>query len=240
VTTAAIGGQGGAPALRPGFGRLALYALLGFSAGLPFYLFNAVLFLRLARHNVDIVTIGYFAWVSLLPTFKFAWAPLLDKYDMPGFGRFWGRRRGWIMVSQLGIFLSTVGMAFTASDKSLLLTALFALLLAFWTSTLEIAADGWRVELAPTAEEQGPLVAFNQWGYRFSMVVAAFGAIGIAAIFDWTIAYLAIAVLAFLPFPLLVAMRPEQGRGEGRIAALWTGLVVSARSARSGSIIRTS
>jgi PAT family beta-lactamase induction signal transducer AmpG len=214
--------------LRPGFGRLALYALLGFSAGLPFYMFNTVLFLRLARHNVDIVTIGYFAWVSLLPTFKFAWAPLLDKYDMPGFGRFWGRRRGWIMVSQLGIFLSTVGMAFTASDKSLPLTALFALLLAFWTSTLEIAADGWRVELAPTAEEQGPLVAVNQWGYRISMVVAGGGAIYVAAISDWTFAYLAIGVLAFLPFPLLAAMRSESGRVDGRIPALLSGLLTSA------------
>jgi len=214
--------------LRPGFGRLALYALLGFSAGLPFYMFNTVLFLRLARHNVDIVTIGYFAWVSLLPTFKFAWAPLLDKYDMPGFGRFWGRRRGWIMVSQLGIFLSTIGMAFTASDRSLQLTALFALLLAFWTSTLEIAADGWRVELAPTAEEQGPLVAVNQWGYRISMVVAGGGAIYVAAISDWTFAYLAIGVLAFLPFPLLAAMRSESGRVDGRISALLAGLLTSA------------
>jgi len=214
--------------LRPGFGRLALYTLLGFSAGLPFYMFNTVLFLRLARHNVDIVTIGYFAWVSLLPTFKFAWAPLLDKYDMPGFGRFWGRRRGWIMVSQLGIFLSTIGMAFTASDRSLQLTALFALLLAFWTSTLEIAADGWRVELAPTAEEQGPLVAVNQWGYRISMVVAGGGAIYVAAISDWTFAYLAIGVLAFLPFPLLAAMRSESGRVDGRISALLAGLLTSA------------
>ena len=212
VTVGAIEpGAVGRAALRPGFGRLALYALLGFAAGLPFYMFNTVLFLRLARHGVDIVTIGYFAWVSLLPTFKFAWAPLLDKYDMPGFGRFWGRRRGWIMVSQLGIFASSVGMAFTASDKSLELTALFALLLAFWTSTLEIAADGWRVELAPNAEEQGPLVAVNQWGYRTSMVVAGGGAIYLAAILNWTFAYLAIAVLAFLPFPVLAAMRAEPG-----------------------------
>src|SRR5204863_495671 len=99
------------PAMRPGFGRLALYLLLGFAAGLPFYMFNAVLLLRLAKHGVDIVTVGFFAWVALLPTFKFAWAPLLDKYDVPGFGRFWGKRRGWIMLSQLGIFLSTVAMA---------------------------------------------------------------------------------------------------------------------------------
>ncbi|MGN6818567.1 MAG: permease [Sphingomonas sp.] len=228
VTMAATDGQARGSALRPGFGRLALYTLLGFSAGLPFYMFSTVLFLRLARHDVDIVTIGYFAWVSLLPTFKFAWAPLLDKYDMPGFGRFWGRRRGWIMVAQLGIFLSTVGMAFTSTDASLPLTALFALLLAFWTSTLEIAADGWRVELAPTAEEQGPLVAVNQWGYRASMVAASGGAIYIAAEANWTVAYLAIALLAFLPFPVLSAMSPEPGRGGGRATALLTGLLASA------------
>ncbi len=215
------------PPLRPGFGRLALYVLLGFAAGLPFYMFSTVLFLRLARHNVDIVIIGYFAWVSLLPTFKFAWAPLLDKYDVPGFGRFWGRRRGWIMLGQLGIFASTVGMAFTSSDHNLPLTALFAVLLAFWTSTLEIAADGWRVELAPTSDEQGPLVAVNQWGYRLSMVIAGGGATYVAALFDWTIAYLAIAVLAFLPFPLLAAMRPEPGRGGDRAVALLTGIVAS-------------
>jgi len=133
LATAAI--DVAAPA-RPGLGRLLLYLLLGFAAGLPFYMFNAVLLLRLARHGVDLVTVGFFAWVALLPTFKFAWAPLLDKYDMPGFGRFWGKRRGWIMLAQLGIFLSTVAMAFTSSDKNLMVTALFAVLLAFWTTTL--------------------------------------------------------------------------------------------------------
>ena len=124
------------------------------------------------KHGVDIVTVGFFAWVALLPTFKFAWAPLLDKYDVPGFGRFWGKRRGWIMLSQLGIFLSTVAMAFTSSDANLAVTALFAVLLAFWTTTLEVAADAWRIELAPTAGEQGPMVAANLWGYRSAMVAA--------------------------------------------------------------------
>ncbi|WP_404334812.1 permease [Sphingomonas sp. MMS12-HWE2-04] len=212
----------------PGFGRLALYLLLGFAAGLPFYMFNAVLLLRLARHGVDIVTIGFFAWVALLPTFKFAWAPLLDKYDVPGFGRFWGKRRGWILLSQLGIFLSTVAMAFTASDANLPVTALFAVLLAFWTTTLEVAADAWRIELAPTQEQQGPMVAANLWGYRSAMVAAGSGAIYIAAKSDWTTAYLVIAAAAFLPFPILACMRPDPGHGGGRGAALVTGLVASA------------
>ncbi|MES2095182.1 MAG: permease [Pseudomonadota bacterium] len=208
--------------------RLALYLLLGFSAGLPFYMFNAVLLLRLAKHGVDIVTVGFFAWVALLPTFKFLWAPLLDKYDVPGFGRFWGKRRGWIMLSQLGIFLSTAAMAFTSSDSNLQLTALFAVLLAFWTTTLEVAADAWRIELAPTAEQQGPIVAANLWGYRSAMVAAGSGAILIAASWDWTIAYLVIAAVAFLPFPILAAMRPDPGHSDDRSLALVTGLIASA------------
>ncbi|OYU14312.1 MAG: permease [Alphaproteobacteria bacterium PA4] len=204
-----------------------LYLLLGFSAGLPFYMFNAVLLLRLARHDVDIVVIGFFAWIALLPTFKFAWAPLLDHYRVPGFARFWGRRQGWIMLSQLGIFLAMVAMAFTADDSNLPLTALFALLLAFWTTTLEVAADGWRIELAPTQADQAPLVSANLWGYRSAMVAAGSGAALVAARADWTWAYLVIAAAAFLPFPILAAMRPEFAGTRGRAAALAQGVLVS-------------
>src|SRR5688500_16641071 len=91
-------------AIRPRFGRMALYVLLGFSAGLRFYLCSTVLALRLQAHGVVLVVIRFFAWVQLLPTFKSLWAPVLDRYDVPGFARFWGKRRGWIMLSQLGIF----------------------------------------------------------------------------------------------------------------------------------------
>ena len=215
------------PAPRAPMRTLGLYLLLGFSAGLPFYMFNAVLTLRLARHGVDIVIIGFFAWIALLPTFKFVWAPLLDRYSVPGFSRFWGRRRGWIMLSQLGIFLSMVAMAFTSSDQSLPLTALFAILLAFWTTTLEVAADGWRIELAPTQAQQGPIVAANLWGYRSAMVAAGSGAVLVAAWADWTWAYLAIAIAAFLPSPMLAAMRPEQPGATGRIRALASGTLIS-------------
>jgi PAT family beta-lactamase induction signal transducer AmpG len=222
---------------RPPRSLLGLYLLLGFSAGLPFYMFNAVLTLRLARHGIDIVLIGFFAWVALLPTFKFVWAPLLDRFDVPGFGRFWGKRRGWIMLAQLGIFLSMAAMGIASSDASLELTALFAVLLAFWTTTLEVAADGWRIELAPTQAEQGPMVTANLWGYRSAMVVAGSGAAFVAGQFGWTWAYLTIAALAFLPFPILCAMRPEPepspARGRrlkppSRSTALATGLVASA------------
>lgn len=215
------------PATGPARRILALFLLLGFSAGLPFYMFNAVLTLRLARHGVDIVVIGFFAWVALLPTFKFAWAPLLDRYSIPGFSGFFGRRRSWIMLSQLGIFTAMIAMALTSDDGNLALTALFAILLAFWTTTLEIAADGWRIELAPTQAEQGPVVAANLWGYRSAMVAAGSGAVLAAALLDWTWAYLIIAVAAFLPFPILAVMRREPGARAGRASALSAGVIAS-------------
>ncbi len=210
--------------------RMALYGMLGFSAGLPFYMFSTVLALRLTEHGVGLVVIGFFAWVTLLPTFKFLWAPLLDRYDVPGFGRYWGKRRGWIMLSQLGIFTAMAAMALTSGDASLGITALFAVLLAFWTTTLEVAADAWRIELAPTQDEQGPIVAAYLWGYRSAMVAAGSGALLIADGTGWTAAYLAIAVAAFAPFPLLVAMRADEegGRQAGnRWSALVAGLVAS-------------
>ena len=204
-----------------------LYGLLGFAAGLPFYMFSTVLVLRLQEHGVALAVLGFFAWVQLLPTLKFVWAPLLDRYDVPGFARRWGKRRGWIMLAQLGIVTSMAAMAWTASDASLAVTALFAVLLAFWTTTLEIAADAWRIELYPTQAEQGPIVAANLWGYRSAMVAAGSGALLIADAGGWMLAYLAIAAAAFVPFPILVAMRGEADAG-GRGVALATGLLASA------------
>jgi len=212
-----------------GWRRQTLYLMLGFSAGLPFYMFSTVLSLRLQAHEIGLVVIGFFAWVQLLPTFKFLWAPLLDRYQVPGFGRYWGKRRGWIMLSQLGIFTSLTAMAFVSPGDSLPVTALFAVLLAFWTTTLEVAADAWRIELAPTQEEQGPVAAANIWGYRTAMVAAGSGALLIAdqPLWGWTGAYLAIAAVAFLPFPVLVSMRPDPQANGGRAQALAAGLVAS-------------
>jgi PAT family beta-lactamase induction signal transducer AmpG len=213
---------------RPPRGSVALFLLLGFSAGLPFAMFNAVLLLRLARHGVDLAVIGFFAWVALLPTFKFAWAPLLERFAVPGFAGFWGQRRGWLMLAQLGICASLAGTAWTADDASLPLTALFAILLAFWATTLEVAADGWRIVLAPDQATQGPIVAAYLWGYRGAMVASGSGAALLAARAGWSAAYGCIALVAFLPWPILAALPPEPGMGRGRTVAMAKGLAASA------------
>lgn len=217
-------------AIKPGWQRMALYIMLGFSAGLPFYMFSTILSARLANHGVALAIIGFFAWVQLLPTFKFLWAPLLDKYDVPGFARFFGKRRGWIMLSQIGIVTALIAMTLTYEDSNLWLTALFAVCLAFWTTTLEVAADAWRIELAPTAELQGPLATANLWGYRTAMVAAGSGALLVADLpaWGWQWAYFAIAAIAFVPIPIL-ALMPREPEGSGsRWSALSTGLVASA------------
>ncbi len=207
-------------------GRLALFALLGMCAGLPFYLFSTILSLRLAQNGVVLTIIGFFAWVSLLPTFKFLWAPVVDRVGVPGFARFYGRRRSWILASQLGIAVSIAALALTHPDASLPLTAFCALNLAFWTTMLEIAADGWRIELAPGAAAQGPIVAANIWGYRTAMVAAGSGVLLIAAASGWVVAYLvpaAIALAAFVP----LALTAREGDGN-RGAALAVGVAATA------------
>jgi PAT family beta-lactamase induction signal transducer AmpG len=209
---------------RPARRLMAIFVLLGFSAGLPFYMFSTVLSARLAKHGLDIVLIGFFGWVALLPTFKFAWAPLLDAFPVPGLSRLYGKRMGWIITAQIGIVAAMVAMAYTSADTNLPLVALLAVLLAFWTTTLEVAADGWRIELAPTAAEQGPLAAANLWGYRTAMAASSLVALTVADRAGWVWSYLAVALLAALPLPLLLGLTPAARDARQRARALGEGL----------------
>ncbi|PCD04187.1 permease [Sphingomonas spermidinifaciens] len=209
-------------------GRLALFALLGVCAGLPFYLFSTVLSLRLAQNGVPIAVIGFFAWVSLLPTFKFLWAPIVDRFGVPGFARFYGRRRSWILAGQLGIAASITGLALTHPDRSLTATAFWALALAFWTTMLEIAVDGWRIELAPDAATQGPIVAANIWGYRGAMVAVGSGVLLVAERAGWAAGYLIPAAVALAAFVPIAATRRDAAGEGGRVPALAKGLAASA------------
>jgi len=212
---------------RPARRLMAIFVLLGFSAGLPFYMFSTVLSARLAKHGLDIVLIGFFGWVALLPTIKFAWAPLLDAFPVPGLSRLYGKRMSWIITAQIGIVAAMVAMAFTSADTNLPLVALLAVLLAFWTTTLEVAADGWRIELAPTAVEQGPLAAANLWGYRTAMAASSLVALTVADRAGWVWSYLAVALLAALPLPLLLGLTPAPARAGRRVRALAEGLAAA-------------
>jgi len=175
---------------------------LGFSAGLPLLLVFGTLSFWLREAGVDRTTIGFVSWVALAYAFKWAWAPLVDRLPLPWLTARLGRRRSWLLVSQLVVAAGLVGMALTDPAQQLRALVLFALLTAFASATQDIALDAYRIESA-AVEKQAALAAAYQTGYRLAMIWAGAGALAIAARFDpneaeyhfapWTIAYLAMA-----------------------------------------------
>ena len=143
---------------RPGATRIAVYLkprvlivlFLGFSAGLPLALSGSTLRSGCAERGVDLGTIGLFALVGTPYTFKFLWAPLVDALDVPVLSRLLGRRRGWLVLSQLLLMAAIVFLAFCDPAISPWLVALGALLVATASATQDIVIDAFRVESLDT------------------------------------------------------------------------------------------
>ena len=153
---------------------------LGFAAGLPLLLVLGTLSFRLREAGVDRSTIGYLSWVGLAYGFKWAWAPLVDRVPLPGLTRWLGRRRSWLLLSQLAVAAGLVGMALADPRQSLTAVVWCALAVAFASATQDIALDAYRIESAPT-REQPALAATYQTGYRLAMIWAGAGVLWLAA-----------------------------------------------------------
>ncbi|WP_413110838.1 AmpG family muropeptide MFS transporter [Thaumasiovibrio sp. DFM-14] len=153
---------------------------LGFSSGLPILLVFGTLSFWLREADVSRTEIGFFSWVGLAYGFKWVWSPLIDRFPLPLFSRLFGRRRGWMLLSQLIITLSLIGMGMSDPSYQLPLLALFALMVAFASATQDIVIDAYRIELA---EErlQAALAASYMTGYRLAMILAGAGALTISA-----------------------------------------------------------
>ena len=176
--------------------------LLGFSAGLPLLLVLGTLSYRLREAGIDRTTIGFLSWVGLAYAFKWAWAPLVDRLPLPLLSARLGRRRAWLLASQVTIMLGLVGMALTDPALNLHRLIGLALLVAFASATQDIALDAFRIESADLSR-QAAMAAAYQVGYRAAMITASAGALWIAAQFDpdeatyqhrpWLVAYLCMA-----------------------------------------------
>ena len=153
---------------------------LGFSAGLPLLLVLGTLSFWLREAGVDRATIGYLSWVGLAYGFKWCWAPLVDRLPIPVLTRLLGRRRSWLLVSQLAIMGGIVGLAFNDPKVSLMPVVWCALVVAFSSATQDIALDAFRIESADM-ERQAALAAAYQTGYRLAMIWAGAGVLWIAA-----------------------------------------------------------
>ena len=154
--------------------------LLGFSAGLPLLLVLGTLSFWLREAGIDRTTIGYLSWVGLAYAFKWMWAPLVDRLPIPFLTARLGRRRSWLLLSQLAILVGLVAMSF--NDPQLALTPVVwgALAVAFGSATQDIALDAYRIESADTSR-QAALAAAYQTGYRLAMIWSGAGVLWIAA-----------------------------------------------------------
>ncbi|MCB2016093.1 MAG: AmpG family muropeptide MFS transporter [Hydrogenophaga sp.] len=153
---------------------------LGFSAGLPLLLVLGTLSFRLREAGLDRTTIGYLSWVGLAYGFKWVWSPLVDRLPIPLLTRWLGRRRSWLLLSQLAIMAALVGMALADPRDHLETMVWCALAVAFASATQDIALDAFRIESADAAH-QGTLAATYQTGYRLAMIWAGAGVLWLAA-----------------------------------------------------------
>ena len=174
--------------------RVVVISLLGFSAGLPFLLVFSTLTAWLRDEGVTRTAIGFFAWVGLTYSLKVLWAPVVDRLRLPGLTAWLGQRRGWVLLGQLGIASGLALMSCLDPTASLLPVALAALLVAFSSSTQDVALDAFRIESAPDVE-QGALSAGYILGYRLALLAAGAGSLYIADASGWSAAYLTMAGL---------------------------------------------
>ncbi len=160
--------------------RVARMLALGFAAGLPLLLIYGTLSFRLREAGIDRATIGFLSWIALVYAFKWTWAPLVDRLDIPVLGARLGHRRAWLLAAQCAAAGGLLCMARLDAKTQLPLLTASALFTAFASATQDIALDAYRIESAPP-ELQGALAAAYQTGYRIGMIWAGAGTLWLAA-----------------------------------------------------------
>src|ERR1700710_21635 len=201
--------------------RVLIVLLLGFSSGLPLALSGSTLLVWMRESGCDLGTNGLFALVGTPYTLKFLWAPLVDALHVPFFTQRFGRRRGWLVFSQLLLIGSILLLALTDPARSPLFVALGALLVATMSSTQDIVVDAFRVESLPESEQAAGMASYVA-AYRIGMLISTAGALFLVSGFEstgltksaaWTWGYVAMAGMVVIGMiAALAATEPEQSR----------------------------
>ncbi|TWI58493.1 PAT family beta-lactamase induction signal transducer AmpG [Pseudomonas duriflava] len=152
--------------------------LLGFAAGLPTMLVFSTLSVWLREAGVSRETIGYASWIGLAYAFKWVWSPMLDQWRLPIIGTL-GRRRSWLVFSQVLVGVGLLGMAFCNPQFHLSALIALAVMVAFASATQDIAIDAYRLEIAEDSR-QAALAACYMTGYRVASLLASAGALFLA------------------------------------------------------------
>jgi PAT family beta-lactamase induction signal transducer AmpG len=145
---------------------------LGFFSGLPLILIFDTLSAWLRESGVTLQLISFFSLVTLVYSFKFLWAPLVDRTTIPFLTSRLGHRRSWMIFCQSLIVLGLLLLASTDPTQGLILVALSALFVGLASATQDIVIDAWRIEATETTN-QGVMAATYQWGYYASAMAGA-------------------------------------------------------------------
>src|SRR6267142_1282194 len=209
--------------------RVLIVLLLGFSSGLPLALSGSTLLVWMREAGVDLGTIGLFALVGTPYTLKFLWAPLTDALHVPFFTQRFGRRRGWLLFSQLLLIATILLLALADPARSPLFVALAAMLVAAASSTQDIVVDAFRVESLPESEQAAGMASYVA-AYRIGMLVSTAGALFMVSAFEgtglarssaWMWGYVVMAAMVLIgTVTALAATEPEQSaRAEAATSA---------------------
>jgi len=173
--------------------KMATLLVLGFSSGLPFYLTSKTLQGWMTSAKVDLATIGFFSLVTLPYSLKFVWAPLMDRYTPP----FLGRRRGWVLITQVLLLLVIAAMSLHDPRTGLKMLAVNAIAIAFFSASQDISLDAYRTDVLET-REMGAGAAVFVMGYRIAMITTGALAFFLADRMSWNRVYLLIALLMII------------------------------------------
>jgi PAT family beta-lactamase induction signal transducer AmpG len=187
--------------------RVIVVMFLGFSSGLPLALSGTTLLVWMTEAGVNLGTIGLFALVGTPYTIKFLWAPLIDALDVPVLSRRFGRRRGWLLLSQLLLIAAIVLLGACDPAISPMLVALGALCVATVSATQDIIVDAFRIESLDESEQAAGMASYVA-AYRIGMLASTAGALFLVSGFEsglgfnrhaaWTAGYAAMAVLVLI------------------------------------------
>jgi MFS transporter, PAT family, beta-lactamase induction signal transducer AmpG len=202
--------------------RVLVIMFLGFSSGLPLALSGSTLLVWMTETGVNLGTIGLFALVGTPYTIKFLWAPLIDALNVPLLARRFGRRRGWLLLSQFLLMVAIVFLGLCNPAVSPLVVAIGALAVATASATQDIVVDAYRVESLEESEQAAGMASYVA-AYRIGMLVSTAGALFIVSGFQglglthhaaWSAGYAVMAVLVLIGVATtLLAQEPAKSVG---------------------------
>jgi PAT family beta-lactamase induction signal transducer AmpG len=208
--------------------RVLIVLFLGFSSGLPLALSGSTLLVWMTEARVSLGTIGLFALVGTPYTVKFLWAPIIDALDVPLLSRRFGRRRGWLLASQLLLMAAILFLGATDPSQSAFVVALGALLVAAASATQDVVIDAFRIESLDESEQAAGMASYVA-AYRIGMLASTAGALflvsglehaGLAQHAAWSAGYAIMAALVLVGITTtLVASEPAQSQAADAVHA---------------------